>query len=135
MSIVAEPLRTKVILALRRAGDVLRDVRPHGCAGHARRDEHRDPPARLDALPDAIASGCTAVGISPQDYSSAVEADPELEELQRRTFDEALTEAPDPGPYAAISRESMSGKPGDLSKSRTHPEPPQKPEPRYWYKR
>lgn len=75
----------------------------------------------------AIASACDTAGIAPQRYAVALAEDPLLAKLEHDAIDDAIADAPDPGPYAAVSRESMSGRPGDTTKSRTHPEPPPRP--------
>lgn len=75
-------------------------------------------------MEEAIRTTCDAEGISPQEYRAVVAADRELEHLQELAFREAMGGSTDPGPYAAISRESMSGQPGNTMKSRSRPEPP-----------
>lgn len=76
-----------------------------------------DPPTVLAALEAA----CKEHGISVQDYRAALHADPSLADLERQALSSTPVESPDPGPYDAISRESPSGQPGDLSKSRSVP--------------
>lgn len=88
-------------------------------------DQLRDERARSDdepALEKAFATSCDTMGILPREYRETVEADPELELLEHLAVREALAGSTDPGPYAAISRESMSGQPGNTLKSRTNPE-------------
>lgn len=62
-------------------------------------------------------------GVALEAYREALQADPALAELERTSMIQAMSGAPDPGPYDSISRESPSGQPGDLSKSRSDPEP------------
>jgi hypothetical protein len=102
--------REKAITALHEAVD---ELRRGGAA-----------PGDRDAVARAIAAACDSEGISPQEYAAIIAADPDLQELERAALDEGLEGAADPGPYGAISRESMSGKPGDLSKSRWNPDTP-----------
>lgn len=45
----------------------------------------------------------------------------EIAELERQAELEASGDPPDPGPNAAVSRESPSGKPGDTTKTRLNP--------------
>ncbi|AKU95414.1 hypothetical protein AKJ09_02078 [Labilithrix luteola] len=100
--------RWQVITAMRAAADQLRDER-------ARSDDE-------PAVEKAFATSCDTMGIPPRDYRETVAADPDLELLEQLAVREALAGSTDPGPYAAISRESMSGQPGNTLKSRTHPE-------------
>lgn len=64
-------------------------------------------------------------GLALEAYREALHADPTLAELERSSITQAMSggPAPDPGPYDTISRESPSGQPGDLTKSRSDPEP------------
>lgn len=100
--------RWQVITTMRAAADQLREER-------ARSDD--DP-----AVEKAFATSCDTMGIPPREYRETVEADPELELLEHLAVREALAGSTDPGPYAEISRESMSGQPGNTLKSRTNPE-------------
>lgn len=102
--------RRQVLGAIRDVADRLRDE-------HVQPDDAR-------AVERVIRATCDAKGISPQEYRATIEADRELEHLQDLAFHEALAGSTDPGPNAAISRESMSGQPGNTMKSRSHPEPP-----------
>jgi hypothetical protein len=102
--------REKALRALRKAAD---EVRSTGVAPDDGAEVRR-----------ALASACDSEGISPQEYDAIIQGDDELRELQQSALEEGITGGADPGPYAAISRESMSGKPGDLSKSRWNPDPP-----------
>ena len=89
-------------------------------------DELRTTRARLEdpaAVSRALASACRAAAVSPHAFDAAVASDPELESLKSAALDEALAGSTDPGPHAEISRESMSGQPGDTTKSRSDPEP------------
>lgn len=70
-----------------------------------------------------LASACDAVGVSPEAFDATIADDPELELLKSAALHEAVAGGADPGPHAEISRESMSGIPGDLTKSRSEPEP------------
>ena len=70
-----------------------------------------------DALPEPselVESACAEHGLRVEQWSAALRADAEL----LRLFDLALTEiigdAPDPGPYDTISRESPRGAPDPL---------------------
>jgi hypothetical protein len=64
-------------------------------------------------------------GVALEAYREALQSDPTLAELERSAMTQAFSggPAPDPGPYDTISRESPSGQPGDLTKSRSEPEP------------
>ena len=104
--------REKVLRVMRAAADALREARPR--------------PGDDGAVADAIATACDTMGISPQDYRRIVESDALLEELEQRALDEAMVGSADPGPYAAISREAATGRPGDLSRSIRHPVPPRR---------
>lgn len=98
--------REKVIAAIRIASDrfsVDRTAQP---------DEQE--------LADAVAAACDEVGISPQEYRTVIDASDELTELEHEAMGEARFGVADPGPYAAISRESPSGKAGDTTKNREH---------------
>lgn len=102
--------REKVLRVMRAVADMLRGERPD--VG--------------DAIVDAIATACDTMGISPQDYRRIVDSDELLVELEQRAIGEAVTGTVDPGPYAAISREAATGRPGDLSLSIEHPVPPRR---------
>ncbi len=78
------------------------------------------------AVAEAIATACDTMGISPQDYRRIVDSDSLLEELEQRAISDAIVTDADPGPYAAISREAASGRPGDRSRSLEHPVPPRR---------
>lgn len=80
-------------------------------------------PRDANALARALMTACASAGIAPEELDAAVAADPELYRLEQEALKDAMTGQPDPGPYAAISRESPSGQAGDTSKSRTSPEP------------
>lgn len=103
-------LRQRAIVAVRLASDRLaRD--PHALEGDSE-----------SAVTGAIAAACDEAGISPQDYRAVVDASNELGELERAALGEARSGgSTDPGPYAAISRESPSGKEGDTTKNRSRP--------------
>jgi hypothetical protein len=75
------------------------------------------------AVSDALARACATLRVAPEAFDAAIGADPELETLKNEALREALAGGTDPGPYAEISRESMSGLPGDTTKSRTESEP------------
>lgn len=102
-------LHAKAIAAMRLMKD---ELSPHTSA---RTDD--------DDVQRALAAACTSVGITPQDYARAVQASPDLTELERETLREALAGSTDPGPQDEISRESPSGQPADLRKNRTYPVP------------
>jgi hypothetical protein len=72
------------------------------------------PPRGGGALDSALEKS----GVSREAYKAALNADPELADLENKAHKQAAVEAPDPGPYDTISRESPSGQPGDLTKSR-----------------
>ena len=74
-------------------------------------------------VPRALAAACRAAGVATDAFDAAVEAEPEHEQLKSAALREAMAGSADPGPNAEISRESMSGQPGDLTKSRSEPEP------------
>ena len=74
-------------------------------------------------VPRALAAACRAAGVAPAAFDAAVEAEPDLEQLKSAALLEAVAGSTDPGPNAEISRESMSGQPGDLTKSRSKPQP------------
>lgn len=112
MSPSPDSLRERALSALRLAVDLMRERGTH--------------PGDEEGVRWAIATACDSEGISPQDYDHVVRGDPDLEQLELAAFEVGVAGTADPGPYAAISRESMSGKPGDLSKSRTNPDPPKR---------
>lgn len=101
--------RERVLRVMRTVADALRE-----------RGSGRPGPELVER---AIATACDTLAIAPQVYREIVDSDPTLSELEQLAIGEALTEMADPGPYAAISRESNSGKPGDLTKARSHPQP------------
>lgn len=101
--------RATALAIIKSAAEALHDGRVH--------------PDDAAAVPRALAHACDTSGVSPQAFDAAIAADPELEHLQNEALHEALAGDADPGPHAEISRESMSGKPGDTTKSRTHSEP------------
>lgn len=76
-----------------------------------------------DFVREAFAAACTTEGISPQEYAATRDTFPDLAELERETLREGLAGTTDPGPHAAISRESPSGQFGDLRKNSSHPFP------------
>jgi hypothetical protein len=80
--------------------------------------EHMDDQGMRRA---ALLLACEVSRISVEDYEAALRADPSLAELERESTTYAVVDAPDPGPYDAISRESPSGQPGDLTKPRSLP--------------
>lgn len=102
-------VREKVVRVMRTVSDEL-----------ARRGTAR---VSEEEVAEAVAAACITMGITPQDYARAVEAAPELGELERETLREALAGSTDPGPHDRISRESPSGQPADLHKNRTYPLP------------
>lgn len=69
---------------------------------------------------DALREVCGRHGVSVADYKAALRGDPALADLEKQALLESLG-APDPGPNDAISRESPSGQPGDLTKPRSVP--------------
>ncbi|MBX3225976.1 MAG: hypothetical protein KIT84_29630 [Labilithrix sp.] len=69
-----------------------------------------------------LARASKLAGITPEAFDRAIDLDPELELLKITALIEAVAGSTDPGPHDAISRESPSGKPGDLTKEREHPE-------------
>jgi hypothetical protein len=101
--------RTSVIAIIKNAADALRS------AGA----KPEDP----GVVAQALATACSTAGVTPAAFDRAVAADPELGHLKTSALDEALAGVTDPGPNAQISRESPSGQPGDLAKSRANPEP------------
>jgi hypothetical protein len=80
--------------------------------------ERAEDPATVST---ALREACAHQGISVEEYAAALREDGSLAELERQATTMGVVEAPDPGPYDAISRESPSGQPGDLSKPRTLP--------------
>lgn len=70
---------------------------------------------------EALAEACEKSGISVDAYNEALRADPSLADLEKQSTTGAVVESADPGPYDAISRESPSGQPGDLTKPRSLP--------------
>lgn len=76
----------------------------------------RDQP---DLTREALAEACRRNGISVEQHAAALRATPALAALEDEALTDAVVESPDPGPYDAISRESPSGQPGDLTKFRT----------------
>jgi hypothetical protein len=84
----------------------------------------RAPVARAEdpvTMRAALEEACRAHGITVDDYTEAVRGDPTLSELERLSLTEAAVGSTDPGPHDAISRESPSGQPGDLTKFRSVP--------------
>jgi hypothetical protein len=69
----------------------------------------------------ALEAACAQVGISVDDYHAALASDPSLADLEKQAMTEKVAGSTDPGPHDAISRESPSGQPGDLTKPRTLP--------------
>ena len=69
----------------------------------------------------ALSEACAKSGISVDAYTEALRADPTLADLEKQSMTGAMVESTDPGPYDAISRESPSGQPGDLTKPRSVP--------------
>ena len=93
-------------------------------------------PAQVDGAPpsstrrrgleeEALERALQEHGLALEAYRAALQADPTLAELERTSITQAMSggPAPDPGPYDSISRESPSGQPGNLTKSRSEPEP------------
>lgn len=78
----------------------------------------RDHPAWRRA---ALEEACARTGISVDDYAAALQEDPSLADLEKQALTEKVAGSTDPGPHDAISRESPSGQPGDLTKPRTLP--------------
>jgi hypothetical protein len=72
----------------------------------------RTSPEDGPAITGALAEACGKNGVSPDAFDAALRADAELDRLKSDALREALTGRADPGPYAAISRESPSGQPG-----------------------
>ena len=64
----------------------------------------------------ALRDACVSAGVEPTAFDAAIAADPELELLEQNAIREALLGSTDPGPYGGISRESMTGQPGDTTK-------------------
>lgn len=97
-------------------------------AEHARvlseRPSVRVPVERVEdpvTMSAALEEACRAHDITVEDYREALIEDPSLVELERLSVTEAAVGSTDPGPHDAISRESPSGQPGDLSKFRSVP--------------
>jgi len=105
--------REHVVRAMKDFTDAIH-VRSRGRVDEFLRDE---PEATREALVEA----CQKNGISVEIYVNALVAAPALAELEKQSLLTAVADAPDPGPYDAISRESPSGQPGDLTKPRTLP--------------
>lgn len=74
-----------------------------------------------EVVREILERACRENGLSVDDYAAALRADPALAELEKESLVMGIAEPPDPGPYDAISRESPSGQPGNLEKSRTLP--------------
>lgn len=66
-----------------------------------------------------LEQACDRVGIAPSDYAEALRTDATLAKLEHDAVVQALAGPVDPGPNDAISRESPSGQPGDLTKTRS----------------
>lgn len=75
----------------------------------------RGDPSALGRL---VHEACAEVGIPFRDYQREVESSPELIQLEQKAIDEGLVGTADPGPHDAISRESPTGREGDLRKPR-----------------
>lgn len=58
---------------------------------------------------ELVRRACAELDVDLDEWLAALRADPELERLFHEALDELVVEAPDPGPYGAISRESPSG--------------------------
>ncbi|NUQ77261.1 MAG: hypothetical protein HUU21_27310 [Polyangiaceae bacterium] len=87
----------------------------------------RSPPSstrRRGMEEEALDRALKEHGLALEAYREALQADPMLADLERASITQAQAgeAAPDPGPYDEISRESPSGQPGDLRKSRSNPE-------------
>jgi|GEM_PF-5834381 len=102
-------VRERVIEVVKRTAEALQASRTHA-------DD-------TQAAADALRAACDSVGISPQDFDGAIASDTDLQMLKETAIREAVAGSTDPGPHGAVSRESMSGKPGDLTKSRTNQTP------------
>lgn len=80
--------------------------------------ERAEDPVTMGA---ALEEVCRAHDITVEDYWEALREDASLLELERLSLTEAAVGSTDPGPHDAISRESPSGQPGDLTKFRSVP--------------
>jgi hypothetical protein len=58
---------------------------------------------------ELVQRACAELDVALDEWLAALHADPELVRLFHEALDELVIEAPDPGPYDAISRESPSG--------------------------
>ena len=72
-----------------------------------------EPGGEGEAISSFVDRACVATGIDRASFDAALGADPALRELLRHALDEVLAEPGDPGPYAAISRESPAGNPSN----------------------
>jgi len=63
---------------------------------------------------ELVESACAEHGLSVDQWSAALRADVELMSLFDLALTEIIVEAPDPGPYDTISRESPRGTPDPL---------------------
>lgn len=92
--------------------------------GLSERQSTRAPVQRAEdaaSMRAALEEACRQHGITVDDYWAALRSDPTLLDLERQSITEAAVGSTDPGPHDAISRESPSGQPGDLSKPRSTP--------------
>ena len=70
------------------------------------------------ALGRVVHEACAQVGIPFRDYQREIESNPDLIQLEQKAIDEGLVGTADPGPHDSISRESPTGREGDLRKPR-----------------
>ena len=80
-----------------------------------------------DSLRDELRASCARFNVDIADYDRFIAANPEIAKLATEAFREGLSGGTDPGPYDAISRESPSGQPGDLTKTRGTGDSPRSP--------
>lgn len=106
--------RAKVVNVIRDWSESI--ARPSGVDG--------PPPSsttRRGLEEEALEKALREHGLALEAYREALQADPLLADLERASLAQAIAGGPlpDPGPYDEISRESPSGQPGDLTKSRS----------------
>ncbi len=79
---------------------------------------HVTPESSDARVRGVLRQACERVGVALEDYTRALADDPVLQKLEHDAVVQAVAGSVDPGPNDAISRESPSGQPGDLTKSR-----------------
>jgi hypothetical protein len=103
--------RERTVSVLRIYGEELRRLVRLEIETAAPRSEELLSEAPGDPRFEAFLLACARAGEDPEELARAIREDRSLLELEMEVTKEALTTAPDPGPYDAISREASSGTP------------------------